>query len=111
MAYTKLPTDYISSYNSDDTTISFPLASLEVTTGDVRHTLSTTDADEVNGDIAEILLALLNKIYTVYAANTAPTKWSMSRSISTSGSTGSVSFGVSFNISTTPAAVTVDSES
>ena len=92
-AYEPLPSGNIPSYSSDGTTITIPRSSLSVTTGDVRQTLS---ADDSQNDIAEVLFAILNVIFKEYSTNDAPTKWSMSRSSSTSGSTGSVSFGVSF---------------
>jgi hypothetical protein len=98
-AYSKLPTAYFTSgYASSGGSVSIPASALNVTNGDVRATLSSGNA-ATDGDVAEILLCLLNKVYSVYAAGVAPTKWSMSRSSSASGTTGNISFGISFQTS------------
>jgi len=120
MAYTRDPNDYIAGYAYDGTNLTIPRTALHVTTGDVNHELSAADcaagdgdgvSDTGEGDIAEILMALLNKIYEAYAADDAPTKWSMSRSSSASGTTGNVSFGVSFQTAiATPPTQTVQDE-
>lgn len=104
------------SYSFSTPTVSFSTAEVAVSgastpVGDNLYSaISDAHAADGTGDFAEMLFAILNRVYTVYAANTAPTKWSMSRSISTSGTTGTVSFGLSFQttIATPPTATVTD---
>jgi len=110
-AYDKAPPTSIPSYSSNGTNITIPIASLSVTDGDVRQTLSSADAHTTTGDVAEVLLAILNRVFKTYDANDKPTKWSMSRSSSASGTTGNISFGISFQTTIpTPPTQTVQNE-
>jgi len=110
--YDKTPTVSIPGYSSDGTSITVPISSLHVTSGDVRTALSSDDAATSGGDIAEVLFGILNRIFKRYdEATTQPTKWSMFRTTSASGTTGFVSFGVTFQTSIpTPPTQTVQDE-
>ena len=111
-AYTKVPSEYMASWAEDGTTITVPIASFDNTdSGSALLTeLTAADADGAEGDIAEILMKLLNQVYTVYEDNTAPTKWRLSRSVRTSGATGTVSFSLSFNVTTSGLTAVVQDE-
>jgi len=63
MAFDLSPNQWIANFSEDGTDITIPLASL---TG-----LTAAEADGEDGDIRKVLFAILNDVYTVWAATAA----------------------------------------
>lgn len=108
MAYSDTPTDWIDSWSEDGTNISVPLASFNTDS----ITLTAAEADASTGDIAKIILAIVNKFAEEYEdkGDDVPTKMRISKSDSISGSTGTISYTFSFDVDATVSNVEVQSE-
>jgi hypothetical protein len=91
MALDLTPDAWFATWSEDGTNITVPIASF---TG-----LTATEADTTTGDIREVMLALLQTLYTVYTGlPTAdkPTKMTVSRSEVTTGSAIQRKYTVTF---------------
>lgn len=86
MAYSKVPTDWIASYASDDTTLTMPRASFPE--------LSAAEANTTTGDIVDIAHAIIDKLAQEYIDKTAsgngPLKMTATRYTQTNDTSGVV---------------------
>jgi len=86
MAYSKVPTDWLASYTSDDTTLTVPRATFPE--------LTAAEANTTTGYIVDISHAIVDKLAQEYidktAAGNAPTKMTITRGTSTNDTTGVV---------------------
>jgi hypothetical protein len=106
MAFSPVPTDWISGWSEDATNITVPIASFPE--------LTAAEADGASGDIRKIAFALLEKLFQAWngkAAADRPGKWTMSKSASVNTSTGitTVQYVVTFQIATTAQDVAAES--
>ena len=92
MAFSKVPTDMIASYASNDTTLTMPRASFPE--------LSAAEANTTTGDSRKILLALCEKFYQWYIAlvalTTQPLEVTITRSTMVNDTTGDITRIYSF---------------
>lgn len=106
MAFSKVPTDCIASYDYADSKMSLPIAALpEITAG---------EADKTSGDIRQIILGLVEKFYQWYVAlgTSQPTKLSISRTSITNDLTGEIirTYIVQFKCDVAAGSTNVESE-
>jgi len=104
MAFSKVPTAWIPSYDSDGTNITIPIASLPG--------LVSGDADPATGDIRKIVYALLAKLNAAWIAAGAniPVEWQQSQGQALNPANGTITatFNNTFNL--TPGSVGVTAE-
>lgn len=98
MAFSDTPTDWIADWEEDETDITVPIASFAE--------LTAAEADGTTGDIRKIVFAILEQLWTVWAATASadrPTKWTMSKSASVNTTTGitTVQYVNTFSVETT----------
>ena len=91
---TEEPTNWIAGWTEDGTDVTFPIASIPE--------LTAAEADAVTGDIRNILFAMLEQMYQVWAALDSadrPANMTISKSSSLNATTGVVvnSYSVRFN--------------
>jgi hypothetical protein len=99
MAFSQVPTNWITSYASDDTTLTIPRASLPE--------LSAAEANTTTGDIRDIVFAFVERIYQVYITSAAadrPAKMTLIRSTQTNETTGKVTRQYTINFTMDEAA-------
>ena len=98
MAWSKVPTAMITSYASDDTTLTMPRASFPE--------LSTAEANTTTGDSRSILFAMVERFYQWYLALATadrPGQLTISRTTTTNDLTGDVTRTYHFAFTCTPA--------
>lgn len=98
MAFTKTPTTWLDDWSENGTTISVPLATFPE--------LTEAEADGASGDIRKIVFAIMEKLWTEWAATETanrPGKWTMTKSASVNTTTGitTVQYVNTFAVETT----------
>lgn len=86
MAYSGVPTAYITNYTSDGTNMTLPIATFTELTAAEAHTST--------GDMRKIMFAICmwlhTKVNTTITAADRPTKWLLTKNTSVNDSTGVV---------------------
>jgi len=105
MAFVKTPTTWLPNISEDTTNITLPLASLPE--------LTAAEADGASGDIRKILYALMEQLYSVWAAQEVadrPTKFTMTRATSVNDDTGAITRMYAITLVTAPVAGGIEVE-